>query len=717
VRRTPVSARGDVPLWGTGAALVVCLAMVAGLVALIGWQAGRAFWPGVVERVTLRGEGASAAEVFIGLPEMEERGEDGRVTRRRYRVGNRDLGQDGFRWVEVSAIEKVEKPEGVVLLERKDWGIFLGVPERVVRLGADGGEEELASGLGEGGPAARERLDELVRAARGRAREIERLSLGEGPRVQRGLRGIEWERRRIAREMGPSGAGVAGGGRSVLGWLGWAAVGLGGLSAVGFARVVGRVDGRGGGRWAILLWVLAGVAGLGLVLERPWAGGMSEREGERRLARLVEREGELARRGEEIRGRIAVLKQEDARTRVLVRDVRTGRMAPESVSAIGDGAGSALVLSQVTRVVWLNELGWWGRAGVYLGRWRDFVSSTPQPGTGEGGVFPVIVGTVVLTLLLVVSVVPLGVVAALYLREYARQGVVTSVIRVAINNLAGVPSIVYGMFGLGFFCYAVGGFVDAGPASWGGEGAVSRGAWWLGVVGAGVLAGLGVVCAGLSVRSPTVRASAVQRWAGIGSVVCWGGAVVGAGALVWTTPYFGGFFAERLPESPTFGGRGILWAALTLALLTLPVVIVATEEAIAAVPNSMRQGSLACGASRWETIRRIVLPSAMPGVMTGAILAMARGAGEVAPLMLVGAVNFAPALPVSGDAPFLHGERTFMHLGFHIYSLGFQSADAEAARPLVWATAGVLIVIVVMLNVAAVGLRTRLRRQLGGAAI
>jgi phosphate transport system permease protein len=163
--------------------------------------------------------------------------------------------------------------------------------------------------------------------------------------------------------------------------------------------------------------------------------------------------------------------------------------------------------------------------------------------------------------------------------------------------------------------------------------------------------------------------------------------------------------------SPTFGSGGILWASLTLALLTLPVVIVATEEALAAVPNSMREGSYACGASKWQTIRRIVLPRALPGIMTGMILAMARGAGEVAPLMLVGAVKLAPELPVDGVFPYLHLSRRFMHLGFHIYDLGFQSLDSESARPMVYTTTLLLITIVALLNVTAIWLRSRLRRR------
>jgi phosphate transport system permease protein len=220
----------------------------------------------------------------------------------------------------------------------------------------------------------------------------------------------------------------------------------------------------------------------------------------------------------------------------------------------------------------------------------------------------------------------------LYLREYAKAGPLVSAVRISINNLAGVPSIVFGVFGLGFFCYIVGASID-------------------------------------------------QL-----------------------------FFSAKLPN-PTYGTGGIMWASLTLALLTLPVVIVATEEALAAVPGSMREGSYACGASKWQTIQRIVLPRALPGIMTGAILAMARGAGEVAPLMLVGAVKLAPELPVDGIFPYVHPERSFMHLGFHIFDLGFQSQNSEAAKPMVFTTTLLLIVIITLLNLSAIWLRTRLRRK------
>ena len=175
------------------------------------------------------------------------------------------------------------------------------------------------------------------------------------------------------------------------------------------------------------------------------------------------------------------------------------------------------------------------------------------------------------------------------------------------------------------------------------------------------------------------------------------------------------FFASSLPN-PTFGKGGILWASLTLALLTLPVVIVATEEALSAVPQSMREGSYGCGATRWQTIRRVVLPRAMPGIMTGMILAIARGAGEVAPLMLVGAVKMTQDLPVDlGQAPYIFPQRSFMHLGFHIYDLGFQSQDSEAARPMVFATTFLLIAVVVGLNLGAIWIRARLRKRFRAA--
>lgn len=322
-----------------------------------------------------------------------------------------------------------------------------------------------------------------------------------------------------------------------------------------------------------------------------------------------------------VRGEIDALDQENDRYRLVL--------------ATADGAEFELPLADVVRAYPANQLTLAAKLRLYGSRWAEFLTSEPREANSEGGVYPAIFGTVVMTLLMSLAVAPFGVLAALYLREYAKPGLLVSAVRISINNLAGVPSIVFGVFGLGFFCYIVGGAIDQN------------------------------------------------------------------------------FFAANLPN-PTFGKGGILWASLTLALLTLPVVIVATEEALAAVPSSMREGSYACGASKWQTIRRIVLPRALPGIMTGLILAMARGAGEVAPLMLVGAVKLAPALPIDGVFPFLHPERSFMHLGFAIFDLGFQSQNSEAAKPMVYTTTLLLIVIIAVLNLTAIWLRGRLRRKFAG---
>lgn len=299
------------------------------------------------------------------------------------------------------------------------------------------------------------------------------------------------------------------------------------------------------------------------------------------------------------------------------------------------GKEKSLKLSEIVRFYPANALTFTDKLKIYFSRWWEFLTQEPREANTEGGVMPAIFGTFCMTVLLALAVAPFGVVAALYLREYAKQGRLVSLVRICVNNLAGVPSIVYGVFGLGFFAYVLGGSIDAL------------------------------------------------------------------------------FFPERLPN-PTFGTGGLLWASLTLALLTVPVVIVATEEALAAVPQSMREGSLACGASKWQTIKYIVLPRAMPGIMTGLILAMARGAGEVAPLMLVGVVKLAPELPIDGIFPYLHLERSFMHLGFHIFDVGFQSRNSEAAKPMVYVTTFLLISLVFALNAASIMIRNRLKKKFFG---
>ena len=302
------------------------------------------------------------------------------------------------------------------------------------------------------------------------------------------------------------------------------------------------------------------------------------------------------------------------------------------VATLAGGQEAELPFAKVVRAYRPNAMGIMGKISFYFEKLWEFVSGDPREANTEGGIFPAIFGTVLMVMIMAVLVTPFGVVAAVYLREYARQGPFTRLIRIAVNNLAGVPSVVYGVFGLGFFVYFLGGTIDEL------------------------------------------------------------------------------FFAESLP-APTFGTPGIMWASLTMALLTVPVVIVSTEEGLARVPRAIREGSLALGATKAETLWRTVLPMTASAMLTGLILAIARAAGEVAPLMLVGVVKLAPSMPLDGNFPFLHLDRKFMHLGFHIYDVGFQSPNVEAARPLVYATAFLLILIIIFLNLAAIKIRNSLREK------
>jgi phosphate transport system permease protein len=330
--------------------------------------------------------------------------------------------------------------------------------------------------------------------------------------------------------------------------------------------------------------------------------------------------------------RLSELKEEYARAEARLAEVVERASRTHVTLAATDGTEKELATVDVFRAYAANQLSLAGRTRVYAGRLWEFLSGDPRESNTEGGIFPAIFGTVMMVILMSFLAVPFGVLAALYLREYARQGVFVRLVRIGVNNLAGVPSIVFGVFGLGFFVYFVGGTLDQA------------------------------------------------------------------------------FFAERLP-TPTFGTGGILWASLTLGLLTVPVVIVASEEALAAVPRSMREASLATGATKFQTILRVVLPAAAPGILTGLILAMARGAGEVAPLMITGVVKLAPDMPIDGISPFVHFERKFMHLGYHIYDVGFQSPNVEAAKPMVYATTILLLVIVIALNLTAIIVRNHLRRR------
>jgi phosphate transport system permease protein len=547
-----LSAVGEPWLWGLGGALALGIILVAGFLAMIFWNGASTFWPKPIEVVTLTdgtvvaGEPTRSGVYRVGDALRETLSpealamvdaNDGFATRVLFRSANFDLYGDDFRWVSEYQVQNVERPADFFLLERQEWGPFVG---RIVGITLGGQQRDIADfGYRE--------LQRVQGEARERFHEIRRIEQKDIGAVNHFI-----ERERLA---------------------------------------LRRVELR--------------------------YGDDSEQ--------YVARQAEAAQRIQELEARFAVYQAQIAEIRT--RD----RLDSITLEEVG-GRQKEQLLSEIVRLYPANDLSFLQKLEIYFSRWVEFLTSEPREANTEGGVLPAIFGTVAMTLIMVVVVAPFGVITALYLREYAKQGRIVSIVRVSVNNLAGVPSIVFGVFGLGFFAYTLGVSID-------------------------------------------------QL-----------------------------FYPERLP-SPTFGTGGILWASLTLALLTVPVVIVAAEEALAAVPRSMREGSLACGASKWQTIRRVVLPRAMPGIMTGLILAMARGAGEVAPLMLVGVVKLAPMLPVDTFYPFVHLERSFMHLGFHIFDVGFQSRNSEAGKPMVFVTTMLLLFLIVAMNSSAIYIRNRLKRK------
>ena len=352
---------------------------------------------------------------------------------------------------------------------------------------------------------------------------------------------------------------------------------------------------------------------------------LDQRRAELRGTLTPELEQQLAERRARLDAEYAVLQKHlDA----LVDEARRDSV----VMRVAGGQEVTIRLDRIIKAWQPNNMSIPSKVGFYAVSFFDFIFGYPREANTEGGIFPAIFGTVTMVLVMSILVTPFGVLAAIYLREYARQGLLLKTIRISVYNLAGVPSIVFGVFGLGFFVYVTGGGIDRM------------------------------------------------------------------------------FYPEALP-APTFGTPGLFWASLTLALLTLPVVIVSTEEGLARIPSTIRQGSLALGATKGETLWKVVVPLATPAMMTGLILAIARAAGEVAPLMLVGVVKLAPTLPIDGNFPFVHLERKIMHLGFHIYDVGFQSPNAEAAEQVVYATALILVLLIVMLNLSAITIRNHLREK------
>ena len=299
-----------------------------------------------------------------------------------------------------------------------------------------------------------------------------------------------------------------------------------------------------------------------------------------------------------------------------------------------DGSKFLMPLKDIRKISYPNRISWWQKVAEMMDSLGFFLSEDTRDGNQAGGVFPAVFGTILMVLIMTVIVSPLGIMAAVYLTEYAPNNTVVALIRLAVSNLASIPSVIYGVFGLGFFVYQVGGSID------------------------------------------TL------------------------------------FYADKLPAA-TFGAPGLLWASLTMALLTLPVVIVATEEGLRRVPGGLRMASYALGATRLETVSRVVLPAASSSLMTGIILAIARAAGEVAPMLMVGAVKYAPTLPVDLQYPYLHLERQFMHLGVLIYDGAFHGQYAQQGSGFMFAACLFLLVVVLLLNMVTVVIRNRLQSKYG----
>jgi phosphate transport system permease protein len=535
-----VFRRGDHWIWLTGAALALCLLMIAGLLLVVLSRGAGYFWPHRLARADLT-DGRAVLGVLIETETFRKYDDAAEVrpptlTRSQFKTGNRDLDSADFRWIEHAEMTNLYYPDEAMALEREEYGDFYGFLAAVKQ-----DDKIIAEG-----PNAWAVLLEKHSQARKTAQTARRVEKKEIGQVNHAIQKAQLAIKRAQR-----------------------------LNPPGPARDQ----------------VLA------------------------QAERLIEKNQALF---EELKQRAAQLDAEGGRMQALVRSV--------------DGREKEIPLAGIVRAFRPNQMGLAAQLRHYLAKVWEFIAGEPRESNTEGGIFPAIFGTVLMTLIMSVAVVPFGVLAAFYLREYARQGPFVRAVRIAVNNLAGVPSIVFGVFGLGFFIYFVGGTID--------------------------------------------------QW----------------------------FFSDHLPN-PTFGTGGILWASLTLALLTVPVVIVATEESIAAVPRGAKEGSLALGASKFQTMCRVVLPASLPGILTGLILAIARGAGEVAPLMITGVVKLAPNLPLDSQFPFVHLDRKFMHLGFHIYDVGFQSPNVEAAKPMVFTTALLLLAVVALLNITAIYIRDKIRKK------
>jgi phosphate transport system permease protein len=533
-------------IWMNAAAVSMCLIMIIGVLGLIVVRGIGHFWPAEVTRFSYQEDNANPKTIFAEIVDtsvtpaamaktsgFKMADDEKTLVQYQVKMGNRDITGTDFRWLQERNIKSQDRPDDLMVVERREWGNFYGQLVAVKENGST-----VASDA-EAWPVAQTKIAEALQVYS----EISHLEKKEIGAINYALEQLRLKERKL--ELGQ------------------------------------QLDDA--------------------------------------AKATLEKERQALK--EQYQGFQAKLSD-------LYKKIRSASLVAKTESE----TVVEIPLNKVVRIYQPNKMNLFDKIGHYFNKLGEFLADDPREANTEGGIFPAIFGTIMMVLIMSVIVTPFGVIAAVYLREYAKQGFTTRLIRIAVNNLAGVPSVVYGVFGLGFFVYILGGNIDRL------------------------------------------------------------------------------FYPESSP-APVFGTPGILWAAITLSLLTLPVVIVATEEGLSRIPKSIREGSLALGATKLETLWNTVLPMASPAILTGLILAVARAAGEVAPLMLVGVVKLAPTLPLDGNYPFVHLDRKFMHLGFHIYDVGFQSPNVEAARPLVYATALLLVLVIIGLNLTAIVIRNNLREK------
>jgi len=527
---------GDPFVWVTGASLMFSLLMIGGLLFLIMSKGLGFFWPSDIAEVELKDESKYLGQITDRekIPQPGAPEETQQKSRILFKIGNRDLYDLDFKWIDEDDIKEISYPKDAVIFERREWGDMYGLIKDINQRG------NIISGTGENSWMLLKTDIENSNGIYKQIKDIEKNKIGD---INRDIEEFRLGIRKL------------------------------------------------------------------------------ELQGETNQIKVKEIEGKIA-------GQNRLYDEQESILSSLYEKLNENKI---TVSII-DGREKEMSIGAIVRAYRPNSMSWFDKAVLYTSKLWEFVSDDPREANTEGGVFPAIFGTVLMVLIMSIVVLPFGVLAALYLKEYATQGILVRIVRICVNNLAGVPSIVFGVFAVGFFIYGIGGTID------------------------------------------------------------------------------NIFYKEALPN-PTFGTGGILWASLTLALLTVPVVIVATEEGLSAVPKEIKEGSLALGATKFETTWKVIIPSAMPAILTGLILAIARATGEVAPLMITGVVKLAPELPIDSHFPFMHLERKFMHLGFHIYDVGFQSPNVEAAKPMVFTTALLLIIIVVVLNLAAIIIRNQLKKK------